>query len=259
VAKDDIGQLSQTINEMLDRLSQAFMKVKQFSADASHELRTPLTILRGEVEIGLRVDRPAEEYREILVSNLEEIERMSKIVSDLLLLSRSDMGQDLLSLESVDLQELIKELISQFVMLAEQKGVMLTGDIQPVSLVQGDSLRLRQLVANLLANAIRYTPEGRSVAVRLKDGSHGVELVVEDTGIGIPEADLPRIFDRFYRVDKARSREEGGNGLGLSIVKWIVNAHHGEISVESVVDVGTTFTVVLPFDALSTPDDEIKK
>lgn len=259
VAKDDIGQLSQTINEMLDRLSQAFMKVKQFSADASHELRTPLTILRGEVEIGLRVERPAAEYRDILLSNLEEIERMSKIVSDLLLLSRSDMGQEVLSWEVVNLQELIKELISQFVMLAEQKGVMLTGDIQPVSPVHGDSLRLRQLAANLVANAIRYTPERKSVVVRLKDGDHGVELVVEDTGIGIPEADLPRIFDRFYRVDKARSRDEGGNGLGLSIVKWIVDAHHGEIMVESVVDEGTTFTVVLPFDDSAAAANEIKK
>ena len=256
VAKDDIGQLSQTINEMLDRLSQAFMKIKQFSADASHELRTPLTILRGEVEIGLRGERPAAEYREILVSNLEEIERMSKIVSDLLLLSRSDMGQEVLSWEIVNLQELIKELIPQFVMLAAQKGVTLSEDIQPVAPVRGDSLRLRQLAANLLTNAIRYTPEGGKVVVRLQKGDRGVELAVEDTGIGIPEPDQSRIFDRFYRVDKARSRDEGGNGLGLSIVKWIVDAHHGEIGVESVVGEGSIFTVVLPSgDSPAVPDE----
>jgi len=259
VAKDDIGQLSQTINDMLDRLSQAFLKVTQFSADASHELRTPLTILRGEVEIGLRGDRSAAEYRDILVSNLEEIERMSKIVSDLLLLSRSDMGQEVLSRESVDLQEVVQELINQLAMLAEQKKITLTGDIQPVPLVSGDKLRLRQMAANLIANAIRYTSESGRVNVRLEAVAEGVKLVIEDTGIGIPEADLPRIFDRFYRVDKARSREEGGSGLGLSIVKWIVDAHHGDITVESVVDEGTTFTVVLPFSDLATVEDEIKK
>ncbi len=259
VARDDIGQLSQTINEMLDRLSQAFLKVTQFSADASHELRTPLTILRGEVEIGLRGDRSAAEYRDILVSNLEEIERMSKIVSDLLLLSRSDMGQEVLSRESVDLRELVQELINQLAMLAEQKNIVLTGDIRPVPLVLGDKLRLRQMAANLVANAIRYTSEGGRVNVRLEGVAEGVKLVVEDTGIGIPKADLPRIFDRFYRVDKARSREEGGSGLGLSIVKWIVDAHHGDITVESVVDEGTIFTVVLPFVNESVLEEEIKK
>jgi len=259
VARDDIGQLSQTINEMLDRLSQAFLKVTQFSADASHELRTPLTILRGEVEIGLRGDRSAAEYRDILVSNLEEIERMSKIVSDLLLLSRSDMGQEVLSRESVDLRELVQELINQLAMLAEQKNIVLTGDIRPVPLVLGDKLRLRQMAANLVANAIRYTSAGGRVNVRLEGVAEGVKLVVEDTGIGIPKADLPRIFDRFYRVDKARSREEGGSGLGLSIVKWIVDAHHGDITVESVVDEGTIFTVVLPFVNESVLEEEIKK
>ncbi len=259
VAKDDIGQLSQTINQMLDRLSQAFLKVTQFSADASHELRTPLTILRGEVEIGLRGDRSAAEYRDILVSNLEEIERMSKIVSDLLLLSRSDMGQEVLSRESVDLRDVVQELINQLAMLAEQKDIVLTGDVQPVPLVSGDKLRLRQMAANLIANAIRYTSEGGRVNVRLEAVEQGVKLVVEDTGIGIPEADLPRIFDRFYRVDKARSREEGGSGLGLSIVKWIVDAHHGDITVESVVGEGTTFTVVLPRADEAALEEEIRK
>jgi signal transduction histidine kinase len=218
-----------------------------------------LTILRGEVEIGLRGARSAAEYRDILVSNLEEIERMSKIVSDLLLLSRSDMGQEVLSRESVDLRELVQELINQLAMLAEQKRIVLTGDIQPVPLVLGDKLRLRQMAANLVANAIRYTSEGGRVNVRLEEVAEGVKLVVEDTGIGIPEADLPRIFDRFYRVDKARSREEGGSGLGLSIVKWIVDAHHGDIKVESVVNEGTTFIVVLPFGDLPALEDEIKK
>ncbi|MBN2332618.1 MAG: heavy metal sensor histidine kinase [Deltaproteobacteria bacterium] len=246
VAKDEIGQLSVTINEMLDRLSQSFTKVKQFTADASHELRTPLTILRGEVEVGLRDNRTGDEYREILVSNLEEIERMSRIVKDLLFLSKADIGQEPLSHESLQLDDMISELLSQFTLLAEQKGIRLSGEIQPVPVMIGDSFRLRQMAANLLANAIRYTPAGGAVVVRLAAVPHGIELIVGDTGIGIPEADLPRIFDRFYRVDKARSRQEGGSGLGLSIVKWIVEAHHGEVLVDSVLDVGTTFTVRLP-------------
>ncbi len=249
VPRDEVGQLSETINEMLDRLSQSFNQVKQFTADASHELRTPLTILRGEVEIGLRGDRTAEEYREILISNLEEVERMSRIVSDLLLLSKADIGQESLAMESVDLHHLLSELLGQFAVLAEQKGITLESELETVPTVAGDCLRLRQMAANLLVNAIRYTPPGGSIVVRLfpcEDG--GVSLVVEDTGIGIPTDDLPRIFDRFYRVDKARSRQEGGSGLGLSIVKWIVDAHQGTIAVTSVLGSGTTFTVVLPVD-----------
>ena len=186
-------------------------------------------------------------------------DEMSKIVSDLLLLSRSDMGQEVLSRESVDLRDVVQELINQLAMLAEQKDIVLTGDVQPVPLVSGDKLRLRQMAANLIANAIRYTSEGGRVNVRLEAVEQGVKLVVEDTGIGIPEADLPRIFDRFYRVDKARSREEGGSGLGLSIVKWIVDAHHGDITVESVVDEGTTFTVVLPRADEAALEEEIRK
>jgi len=169
------------------------------------------------------------------------------------------MGQEVLSRESVDLRDVVQELINQLAMLAEQKDIVLTGDVQPVPLVSGDKLRLRQMAANLIANAIRYTSEGGRVNVRLEAVEQGVKLVVEDTGIGIPEADLPRIFDRFYRVDKARSREEGGSGLGLSIVKWIVDAHHGDITVESVVDEGTTFTVVLPRADEAALEEEIRK
>jgi len=259
VPRDEIGQLSETINEMLDRLSQSFNQVKQFTADASHELRTPLTILRGEVEIGLRGDRTAEEYREILISNLEEVERMSRIVSDLLLLSKADIGQESLAAESVDLHALVRELTGQFTVLAEQKKITLESRLEPVPAVVGDCLRLRQMAANLLVNAIRYTPPGGSITVRLhQQEAGGVALVVEDTGIGIPAEDLPRIFDRFYRVDKARSRQEGGSGLGLSIVKWIVDAHQGTIEVTSEPGIGTTFTVVLP-TAAAPQDAEIKK
>lgn len=246
MAKDEIGQLSTTINNMLDRLSAAFYKVKQFSADASHELRTPLTIMRGEVEIALRGRRNAEEYREILASNLEEVDRMSRIVSDLLLLAKADMGQEALVREPVDLPAIVDSLVGQFTLLAERKQMTLVGDVQLVPSVLGDALRLRQMAANLIGNAIRYTAPGGVVKVSLRAEEDGVDLVIADTGIGIPADDLPHIFDRFYRVDKARSRQEGGSGLGLSIVKWIVDAHGGSIVVHSEVNVGTTVTVHLP-------------
>lgn len=246
MARDEIGQLSATINDMLDRLSSAFCKVKQFSADASHELRTPLTIMRGEVEIALRGSRSTEEYREILASNLEEVDRMSRIVSDLLLLAKADMGQEALLNEPVEMAGIVESLVGQFTLLAERKQMMLTGEVQVVPSVPGDALRLRQMTANLIGNAIRYTGPGGEIKVILRAAEDGVELVVADTGIGIPADDLPHIFDRFYRVDKARSRQEGGSGLGLSIVRWIVDAHGGSIAVHSEINTGTTVTVRLP-------------
>ncbi len=246
VARDDIGQLATTINGMLDRLSLSFQKTAQFTADASHELRTPLTIMQGELEIALRGERSVEEYIDTLGSSLEEVERMSKIVNDLLLLSKSDMGQELIANDPVDLEGLVNGLLSHFKILAEAQQIDLSSSISEVATVFGDQLKLRQLLVNLLTNAIRYTPEGGKVHLTLKNIDSGVEIAIADTGIGIPEEDIPRIFDRFYRADKARSRQYGGSGLGLSIVKSIVNSHAGTIKVESVVGEGSVFTVTLP-------------
>jgi len=246
VAKDDIGQLAATINGMLDRLSLSFQKITQFTADASHELRTPLTIMRGELEISLRGERSADEYLETLGSCLEEVERMAKIVNDLLLLSKSDMGQEVIKFEPVDLRILVSSLISHFQILADEQKIQLSSTIEEVETIYGDQLRLRQMLVNLLSNAIRYTPAGGKIHLTLKNVDDGIEIAVADTGIGIPEESIPRIFDRFYRADKARSRQYGGSGLGLSIVKWIVEAHHGTIKVDSVVGEGSVFRVSLP-------------
>ncbi len=246
VVRDDIGQLASTINGMLDRLSLSFQKTAQFTADASHELRTPLTIMQGELEIALRGERSVEEYVDTLGSSLEEVERMSKIVNDLLLLSKSDMGQEVICNDPVDLEVLVNGLLSHFKILAEAQQIDLSSSISEVATVFGDQLKLRQLLVNLLTNAIRYTPEGGKVQLTLKNIDSGVEIAIADTGIGIPEEDIPRIFDRFYRADKARSRQYGGSGLGLSIVKSIVNSHAGTIKVESVVGEGSVFTVTLP-------------
>lgn len=246
VARDDIGQLAATINGMLDRLSLSFQKTAQFTADASHELRTPLTIMQGELEITLRGERSVEEYMDTLGSSLEEVERMSKIVNDLLLLSKSDMGQEVVCNDPVDLELLVEGLLSHFKILAEAQQIELSSSISEVATVLGDQLKLRQLLVNLLTNAIRYTPEGGKVNLTLKNVDSGVEIAIADTGIGIPENDIPQIFDRFYRADKARSRQYGGSGLGLSIVKSIVNSHSGSIKVESIVGEGSVFTVTLP-------------
>ncbi|MCK5680934.1 HAMP domain-containing protein [bacterium] len=245
-ARDDIGELASTINGMLDRLSLSFQKTTQFTADASHELRTPLTIMQGELEIALRGERSVEEYIETLGSSLEEVERMSKIVNDLLLLSKSDMGHEVTRRDPVDLVTLLDSLLPHFKILAEAQQIELSSSLVEVDTVFGDQLRLRQLLVNLLTNAIRYTAAGGKVDLTLRNIDSGVEIAVADTGIGIPAEDIPRIFDRFYRADKARSRQYGGSGLGLSIVKSIVNAHEGSITVDSVVGDGSVFKVTLP-------------
>ncbi|MEA3333263.1 MAG: ATP-binding protein [Pseudomonadota bacterium] len=259
VARDDIGQLASTINGMLDRLSLSFHKINQFTADASHELRTPLTIMRGELEIALRGERSSEEYLETLGSSLEEVERMSRIVNDLLLLSKSDMGQEVMHFDPVDLRILLLDLLSNFKILADEQRIQLSSDLEEVETVFGDQLRLRQLLVNLLTNAIRYTPAEGKINLALRNVESGVEISVADTGIGIPAEDIPRIFDRFYRADKARSRQYGGSGLGLSIVKWIVNAHQGMIKVDSVVGEGSVFRVVLPTERKGLESREIKE
>jgi len=255
--KDEISRLIETFNEMISRLDKSFQQIKQFSSDASHELKTPLTILKGEMEVALRKERAAQEYEQILRSNLEEINRMSTIVEDLLLLSKTEFEEVPLHKEHVHLTEILRDVVVQVTILAQAKQIHIhmsnsDGDIT----VLGDALRIRELLLNLIENGIKYTPERGSVSITLEtekkpEGSAGgpigfVKIIVSDTGIGIEKKDQEKIFDRFFRVDKARSREQGGSGLGLSICKWIVEAHQGEISVESELGRGSSFIVKLP-------------
>jgi signal transduction histidine kinase len=222
-----------------------------------------LTILKGEVEVTLRKERSLQEYQQILKSNLEEINRMSKIVEDLLLLSRADAGEIGLNKEHINLTEIFNEVVTQMDMLAKSKSLRLSASNHHEDIhMFGDALRIRELFINLIENGIKYTEEGGSIRVTLskeyeplgRNGSGGakgekeefVEIVVSDTGIGVAKEDRERIFNRFFRVDKARSREEGGSGLGLSICKWIVEAHQGEIKVESELGKGSSFIVKLP-------------
>jgi heavy metal sensor kinase len=261
--KDEISRLIETFNEMISRLDQSFRQIKQFSSDASHELKTPLTILKGEVEVMLRKERTPQEYQQTLKSNLEEVNRMSQIVEDLLLLSKADIGEIRLNKENIDLTEILNEVVAQMDMLARSRRVHLfTSNHHQEIHIFGDALRMRELFINLIENGIKYTEEGGSIHITLQkeypppvrnpsDWGEGerekfVKIIVSDTGIGVAKEDQERIFSRFFRVDKARSREQGGSGLGLSICKWIVEAHQGEIKVESELGKGSSFIVKLP-------------
>ena len=251
--KDEIARLIETFNEMISRLDQSFRQIKQFTSDASHELKTPLTILKGEVEVTLRKERTSPEYQQTLKSNLEEINRMSQIVDDLLLLSKADSGELRLNKEDINLTEILNEVVFQMDILAHYRKLRIeTSNHHEDIHIFGDALRIRELFLNLISNGIKYTEEGGSIHITLtKENRHDLEnpfvkIIVSDTGIGIDKEDQERIFDRFFRVDKARSREEGGSGLGLSICKWIVEAHQGEIEVESEIGKGSSFIVKLP-------------
>lgn len=253
--KDEIGRLIDTFNDMISRLDHSFRQIKQFTQDASHELKTPLTILKGEVEVTLRKERTPYEYQQTLRSNLEEINRMSQIVDDLLVLSKADSGELKIKKEMVNLNQVLDEVISHMEVLANEKGIRIetlnhNEDIH----LYGDPLRLRELFLNLISNGIKYTEQGGLIRISIeKSNENGlknqfVKVIVSDTGIGISEEDKTKIFDRFYRVDKSRSRDQGGSGLGLSICKWIVESHKGEIKVESELGKGSSFIVKLPID-----------
>lgn len=252
---DIITTLYRSINDMIARLQKSFEQIKQFSGDASHELRTPLTIMKGEVELALRTERTKEEYQDILISILEEIDRMINIVENLLLLAKSDAGEILINKKEIDLKDILLELCEQLEMFAEGKKVKLVYDNLKSSIIEGDKLRLRQVFTNLIVNAIKYNVDNGKVIVTLEELKNGVLVVIEDTGIGIKKEELPKIFDRFYRSDKSRKREDGGAGLGLNICKSIIEAHGGYIDVESEVGVGSKFSVWLPKGEL--PEKEI--
>jgi len=245
---DELGRLAATFNEMIAKLDESFRRIKRFTADASHELKTPLTILRGEVEVGLKKKRTLQEYQRILNSNLEETNRMSRIVDGLLTLSRADMGELTMEREEVDLSSLAREVWDDLQILARERRVQLSFMDDGFTTVEGDPLFLRQLILNITENGLKYTPAGGEVELRVK-GDHDqgvVRIFVSDTGVGIAPKDQKRVFDRFFRADKARSRETGGTGLGLSISQWIARAHDGQITVKSTVGKGSTFTVTLP-------------
>jgi len=250
---DEIGRLAGTVNALLERLERAFAETRRFTADASHELRTPLTVLRTAVEVALSRPRAADEDRDLLGSLLEELGRMSRLTDQLLDLSRRDAGVDHFAATPVDLPALLAGVVDALRPLAEAKGVRLEMTADAVPPVAGEAGRLRQVFINLLDNAIKFTPAGGLVVVRLTGEAGRVIVAVADTGPGIPAEHLPRVFDRFYRVDKSRSRAEGGTGLGLSIARSLVQAHGGTIAADNAPGGGAVFEVALPVSRPAAP------
>jgi heavy metal sensor kinase len=252
---DELQRLSETLNSMLERLEAAFKKIIQFTADASHELRTPVAVMRTRTELSLRKPRSAEEYREALAQVHSELEKTSELVERLMLLARADYGVEALQLSTEDLGQIVREVCSQAKMLSEAKQVSFREQIalQPVW-VKADAHALRRLSLILIDNAIKYTPKGGRVEVVVGQENGFAIGEVRDTGIGIAPDDLANIFERFYRADKARSRESGGVGLGLSIGRWIAEALAGTIEVQSSLGVGSIFQLRLPVVDGDSPD-----
>jgi heavy metal sensor kinase len=243
---DELGQLARVFNETLARLEQAFEQLRRFTADASHELRTPLAAIRSVGEVGLQKDGSRAEYRDIIGSMLEEVNRLTSLVDNLLTISRADAGSLQLELVDVPVMQLVREAAALFEVLVEEKALNLIVAGDESATVQGDRLFLRQALVNLLHNAVKYSPLGGTISVRVKSSLNEVAVDIEDNGPGIPLEDRQKIFDRFYRVDRARWRESGGAGLGLSITKWVVEAHGGKIGLESEWTEGCLFRVNLP-------------
>jgi len=244
---DELGRLARTFDAMIARLDEAFRRQRRFTADASHELRTPLTIIKGDLSLALARPRDAEHYRQVLVEVDDEVDQMGRLVGRLLALARADAEEVTLQRKATDLSSLLADLVEQTRPLAEAKGLDLIAQIAPGLTATVDPDAVTQVVLNLLDNAIKYTPSGRvRLSAHQTASDDEVRIAVSDGGAGIPAEYLPRIFDRFYRVDRARSRELGGAGLGLSIARELARGHGGEITVHSVPGEGSTFTVHLP-------------
>jgi heavy metal sensor kinase len=249
-AGDELDYLILTFNRMTERLQSSFQQMKQFSTDVSHELRTPITAIRGQLEVALFTAKTTDQYREAMFNALQDIDRLSQIVRALLLLSQAESGQLVLQKTRLDLGSLIGDLVEQFQIPAEAAGVRLTCEAASGCFAAVDRVQIERMITNLFSNAFKFTPEGGQVRVTVRPAGDRVEIVVEDTGRGIPPEHLPYIFDRFYRVTASGTAPtpEQGLGLGLSFVAWIAQAHGGTVDVDSTPGQGTRFTVRLPVE-----------
>jgi heavy metal sensor kinase len=238
----EVDDLVRIFNEMLDSIEYSMEAQKRFTSDVSHEIRSPLTSLRGSIEVALRKKRTPEEYEELLGNNLSDIIRLSRIVDDLLFLAKADNNILELRKQSFDVNQLLKHIIERL----RYEGLSIVEKYDENMEVYGDSSILEQAFRNLINNAIKYTPRGGTVTITSEAANDSVKVTISDSGIGIPDDEVPHVFERFYRVDKERSRKMGGTGLGLAITQWIVNAHGGQIIVKSTIGSGSDFVVVLP-------------
>ncbi len=244
---DELARLSQTWNGMLERLEAAVKRLSQFTADASHELRTPIALIRATAELTLRRERSPETYRDALKHILDETDRTTRLIEDLLLLARADAGLPAWPLDRVALTPLVLDVCEQGQILARERQLEISSETpeQPVY-VDAHDPALRRLLLLLVDNAVKYTPAGGRITVSVALDSSGPTVTVRDTGIGIPGAALPHVFERFYRVDESRNRDAGGAGLGLSIAHWIAQRHHASLEAESVEGRGSAFRVRFP-------------
>ena len=252
-ARDEVQRLAQTMNAMLQRIESGFLRITQFTTDASHEFRTPVALIRTQAELALRKSRSEAEYREALQEILTESEQTTGLIENLMLLARADAGTETLRFETLDIAELARSVVGRGRTLAEAKNIGWSGEISNEALwVQGDALALERLLLILIDNAVKYTPPNGQIRVAVRRDDSNAALEFQDTGIGISDEDLTHIFERFYRADKARSRDSGGAGLGLSIGRWIATAHSGEIAVQSTPSGGSIFRVRIPLTSLQT-------
>lgn len=242
----EFQRLAHVFNGMLDRLHKVFESQRRFVADAAHELKTPLTAIRGNLEVALQRSRSAEEYRDSMLTVLGEVERLIALAHALLTLARLSGERTVMEMKPLALEPIVREVIDDLDVLAQDRAITLTLAVSPVPEVLGEAGRLKQVLINLLDNALRHTPQGGEIAVTLAATESTVRIAVKDTGPGIASEHLPHLFEPFYRADRARARGDGGTGLGLAIVKEIIKAHGGEVRVESEVGKGTVFTVLHP-------------
>jgi signal transduction histidine kinase len=246
--KDEFGKLVSTLNRMIARLENGVHRVQQFTQDAAHELRTPLTTLRGELELAYQQDGLPDDLSASIQKSLDKAILMDEIIESLMLLAQSDTGNYPIQKNTIQLDELVRDAVDDIKSLIDNGPITVRLKSCDAIEITADKQLIHRLVLNLSDNAVRFTKQG-TIEVTLRRVEKKAELVIADTGIGIPPENLPDIFDRFYRVDKARSRANGGSGLGLSICKWIVDAHGGKIVVDSEVSKGTRVTVSLPLNS----------
>ncbi len=243
---DEVGRLAQTFDQMLDRLQTGFEREKRFTADVSHELRTPLTAIKGRIGMILHQPRTQDQYEDALSKLEQQVDRMIRLINDLLLLTRLDEKRLPWNPVNLDLSKLLEATVEQMGQLAKERQISLVEQIQPELFIQGDPDHLIRVFLNLLDNAIKYTPIKGQVIVQAKFQRMQMCVQVRDTGEGIPSEHLPHLFERFYRVEVARSRQTGGTGLGLAIAHELIRLHEGTLTAHSQNNQGTTFTIVFP-------------
>jgi heavy metal sensor kinase len=256
-AGDELDYLIETFNRMIERLESSFNQIRRFSTDVSHELRTPITAIRGQLEVALFTAKDIEQYREAMLNSLQDVERLSQIVRALLLLSQAESGQVALHKTRLDLSALVRDIIDQFQIPAEEARITLVADLPEEYSADVDRIQIERMLSNLISNAVKFTPPGGQIRVSVKPDHERFDLIVEDTGRGIAPEHLSHIFDRFYQAPNSDSNGERGLGLGLSFVSWIAKAHGGSVEVESEPNKGTRFTVSLPASPIEPAPDPL--